>query len=526
MGKTGVIFAILLFCSYIVMPNGWDSSVYNTHNPTPYLPGSTEKMPDAITYDTICAGEQLTLTAQNSMVSYLWSNDLTTQSIEIAPENSAWYWVDMVDTLNIGSRDSTWIEVELPPTIFNASADTIQIIEGDEALLWVEVAEDNSILWSTGSTEADILVSPLISTSYNVEITSKRGCSTSKTFFVGVSYSIDMDFSYDTVCVGDTTLLINITQTTDSIIAVLWDLNADGQFDPDDSDTVRHVFEAGGFHLVGMRIYFKESPMQVVYNAVPVGTLPEVDFASENTCQSSTTIFTDETFVTVGAENRWFWDFGDGNSLVFQTASHFYVNAGNYSVMLKVWTNLGCFDSIIKPVTINVAPDFTFITSNDSIIANDDTAYYAKGSTLVMTVDIQGDHDSLVWFNGSTETSVSITEPGVYNATVYNKGCTKQARFFAVENGGGGGGGTEIMNLFTPNGDGFNDYWLVSNPDVVFPIKVVLYNRSGKSVYTSDNYQNDWAGISEGNPLPQATYYYVIKDDNGSTFKGPVTIIR
>jgi len=526
MVKPGLFFSILLFCSHIAIAGDSGFSTSDNPNTTRFLTTTFQHNRDTITFDTICSGESITLSAPNDMVSYLWSNDATSQTIEIAPEVSAWFWVNMIDTLDIESRDSIWVEVEPLPEIISASPDTLQITAGDEGTLFVEVQPDVSVLWSTGSTEPDIQVAPVVNTQYNVVVSSIAGCSVTKDFFVEVTYETNMDFTYDTVCFGDTTHLYNITQTTDSIVAVLWDMNSDGVFDDAEGDTVKHVFAAGGFHLAGMRMYFKTSPMQVVYNAVPVGSLPEVDFGFENTCQSSTTVFTDESFVAVGTENRWFWDFGDGKSDVFQTTSNFYVNAGTYSVMLKVWTDLGCFDSIVKPVTINVAPDFTFVTASDSIIANDDTAYFAKGTTLVMTVNIQGNYDSVVWYNGTTDLSVSITEAGVYNATVYNKGCAKQARFFAVEKGGGGGDGTEIMNLYTPNGDGFNDFWLVNNPDVVFPIKVVVYNRSGRSVYASDNYQNDWSGLSEGNPLPQATYYYVIKDNNGSTFKGPVTIIR
>jgi len=82
------------------------------------------------------------------------------------------------------------------------------------------------------------------------------------------------------------------------------------------------------------------------------------------------------------------------------------------------------------------------------------------------------------------------------------------------------------MNLFTPNGDGFNDVWFVNTTDILFPIKVTVYNRYGGTVYFSDNYQNDWDGYYKGNPLPQATYYFVIEDSNGNFFRGPVTIIR
>jgi len=86
--------------------------------------------------------------------------------------------------------------------------------------------------------------------------------------------------------------------------------------------------------------------------------------------------------------------------------------------------------------------------------------------------------------------------------------------------------GNKIMNLFTPNGDGYNDLWQINDPLIISPAKVNVYNRSGKQIYSSSNYQNNWDGQFEGNPLPQATYYYIIEDASDQVFKGAITIIR
>ncbi len=83
-----------------------------------------------------------------------------------------------------------------------------------------------------------------------------------------------------------------------------------------------------------------------------------------------------------------------------------------------------------------------------------------------------------------------------------------------------------IMNLFTPNGDGYNDLWIVNDPNIIPPFKVNVYNRSGNQVYSSNNYQNTWDGQYNENPLPQATYYYIIEDAAKIIFKGAITIIR
>ena len=58
-----------------------------------------------------------------------------------------------------------------------------------------------------------------------------------------------------------------------------------------------------------------------------------------------------------------------------------------------------------------------------------------------------------------------------------------------------------VPNVFTPNGDGINDFWVIENlpPGTA----VAIYNRWGQQVYFSPAYANNWAG--EG--LPAGNYF-------------------
>ena len=74
-----------------------------------------------------------------------------------------------------------------------------------------------------------------------------------------------------------------------------------------------------------------------------------------------------------------------------------------------------------------------------------------------------------------------------------------------------------VYNEFTPNNDGFNDFFKVKGLEV-FSNTVEVYNRNGNLVYQTTDYQNDWNGIANvrgilnsGQHLPSGTYYYVIE---------------
>ncbi len=67
-------------------------------------------------------------------------------------------------------------------------------------------------------------------------------------------------------------------------------------------------------------------------------------------------------------------------------------------------------------------------------------------------------------------------------------------------------------NVITPNGDGKNETLIFNTPTKNF--KLEIFNRWGKLVYQSENYQNDWKG--EG---IAAMYYYLITSPDGKTCK-------
>ncbi len=83
-----------------------------------------------------------------------------------------------------------------------------------------------------------------------------------------------------------------------------------------------------------------------------------------------------------------------------------------------------------------------------------------------------------------------------------------------------------ILHLFTPNNDGFNDRWEIPDLGSYGKCDVRVYNRWGKLVFKSPDYHNEWDGTSNGADLPAAAYYYVIKTENSGTLTGTVNIVR
>ncbi len=84
-----------------------------------------------------------------------------------------------------------------------------------------------------------------------------------------------------------------------------------------------------------------------------------------------------------------------------------------------------------------------------------------------------------------------------------------------------------FYNTFTPNNDGDNDNYIISNVQKYPNNKLNIYNRFGQLVFSATPYTNNWNGRNLGDELPDATYYYVFDPGDGSTlYYGSVTLIR
>ena len=80
----------------------------------------------------------------------------------------------------------------------------------------------------------------------------------------------------------------------------------------------------------------------------------------------------------------------------------------------------------------------------------------------------------------------------------------------------------EIVNFFSPNGDGINDTWQVKEIDRYLNNQIWIYSRTGRELFTAKPYNNNWQGVLDGVQLPAGSYYYRIDlDGNGSVdFEG------
>ncbi len=85
-----------------------------------------------------------------------------------------------------------------------------------------------------------------------------------------------------------------------------------------------------------------------------------------------------------------------------------------------------------------------------------------------------------------------------------------------------------IPRFFTPNNDGFNDYWNIKGINSEFNSKTVIhiFDRYGKLIKDINPQSQGWDGTFNGKQLPSDDYWFSAKLENGKEIKGHFSLKR
>ena len=70
----------------------------------------------------------------------------------------------------------------------------------------------------------------------------------------------------------------------------------------------------------------------------------------------------------------------------------------------------------------------------------------------------------------------------------------------------------KLLNAITPNGDGLNDVLDYSDLRVKKEVKILIFDRFGKKIFSNENSTSYiWDGTENGRPLPSGSYWYILE---------------
>jgi gliding motility-associated-like protein len=240
------------------------------------------------------------------------------------------------------------------------------------------------------------------------------------------------------------------------------------------------------------------------------------------TCLGQSIRFTDNTNAMGGVTTQWNWDLGDGSTSTLSTFNYTYSAPGTYIVSLYTYNNFGCRSTTYSS-SVTIHPYPTVDAGPDRLVL--------EGGQIVLQPVVSGSNLSYLWtpnqYFGSSNTLLSPTVLGVaditYTLTVTGIGgcATSDQVFVKVLKY------PEIPNVFSPNGDGINDKWVIKYLESYPGCTVDVFNRYGQLIYHSVGYDNPWDGTYKGSSVPTGTYYYIVDPKNGrKRMAGFVDVLR
>lgn len=182
----------------------------------------------------------------------------------------------------------------------------------------------------------------------------------------------------------------------------------------------------------------------------------------------------------------------------------------------------GVLDQCIKrdTITVTISPDFTVD------IGPPDTTICHGGIGLILNAGNPG--ATYLWNTGDTTYYINVDSAGLYWVGVtFDSLCTKYDTIQVAETLC-----TSIVyvpNVFTPDGDGVNDFFFPLVSGVVQSLSMRIFNRWGKEVYASDDLNLKWDGKINGTKATDAVYFWILDyiDDKGTSknLTGTVTLL-
>jgi gliding motility-associated-like protein len=466
--------------------------------------------------DTLyCPSTGLTLNAGNPGSTYVWSPPASTQQITLSGGGTFAVTVTnaagCVATDNIVVQGGTEPQVSLGPDISICPGTTATLDAG---------AGNTSYLWNTNATTQSITVG----TAGLYYVLGTTSCGTdSAAINVAIAPAPFANAGLDaTICAGDSLLLAGASAGGNNIF---WTASS-GSFDSPFSTTPTYISDTSASGPVDLVLTVIDS-CGTVFDTVTITVLPRVQV----------TILLPDTVCYQRQVEIFFNAVGDVTSFQWIGNGSFADTTSNPTIFIPAPGAAGHFD--IQLQTTGQCGPRVFNTSfyaEDTVIAN----FSWSPATIYPGTWVNFDNQTYLptlpahwsfgdgFFSTDHDPEHRFYLPGTYNVELISLGAggcldTATLALTVLQPD------TLIPNVFSPNGDGINDFFDVLVPPTT-AYSLAIFDRWGRRVFLSNNPDQKWNGKLNDADLPDGVYYYVIEmtllSQGILRYNGPVTLLR
>lgn len=211
------------------------------------------------------------------------------------------------------------------------------------------------------------------------------------------------------------------------------------------------------------------------------------------------------------------WNFGDTlteyDTSSQQSPEYTYPGSGTYKVKL-IACDGNCCDStvstvtVLEPLGIDIGKDTTFCNAPFSY-----------------TIDAKDTVAKYLWSTGDTTPVVEFSQPGTYWVKASRCNTDYDTITLSIQDFND----FEIPNAFSPNEDGFNDFYPLMDGRVE-SYDIIVYNRWGEKMFEAKD-NGLWDGKFNNQEVPPGVYFVLLKykdcrTPDGVEMRGTVTLFR
>jgi gliding motility-associated-like protein/uncharacterized delta-60 repeat protein len=248
---------------------------------------------------------------------------------------------------------------------------------------------------------------------------------------------------------------------------------------------------------------------------IVVNPLPDIEPAhDEAICSGSNEIVQLSAGLLSGSHSHYNYKWFRNNQLLI-TENGYFLNVNNDGIYTCVVENIAtsCVKTRTNKVIYSKSVTIEKIQISD-FTANNIVTVIASGlGNLEYSIDNQTGpfQDSNIFEN---------VQPGIHTIFVNDKnGCGSVSETIAI---------VGAPPYFTPNDDGYNDYWKIKGIDeqLLRNFRINIFDRYGKLLKVFSNIIEGWDGTYNGHQMPADDYWYVVNLEDGRTVKGHFALKR
>lgn len=482
----------------------------------------------SLSVDTVvCAGDTALVAINNfdNALTYVWEDSPTLgcfdcEFVSAYPQDDTYYTVTVFNQYGCFKADSLLVEVE--QDIPDFLTDDRGICEDSQTLIIVS----NDVLnpsWQNDSSLSclncyETTATPDANQFYYLGVNSAVGCEYRDSVFITVIPADTITISDDgQICEGEQMILAS-SGAGDPIWSPATNLSS--QVEP-------IIFGSPQESTMYTVTYTYDECIQSDSILIDVIYKADITAIGDTICEDESA-----ELIATGMVDRFAWL--DETGMVISTGDTLiYDTEIDQTILVVGKLGLCEEDSILVSVVVQPTIDVTLGTTEYELFIN---------SAEIVDIDFDETYDySYSWSPANGLSCDDCPEPKIsnigqqmqYRLIVTDKltGCDVEKTIFVRFINQCSDEAFYIPNIFSPNGDGSNDYFqiLAERPEEFDEIR--LFDRWGNHIYVSTDVLGTWDGSFQGKPISTGVYLYMINytcSDTGEQFSffGDVTVVR